>query len=181
MLADRIHRINPSATLEMTAKAAELKRLNQPVYNMSVGEPDFSTPLNIQKAAQFAIANDHTKYTPGSGTHELKSAIVTKIKKDQRIDYPAQGISNQVQENWNKNFKNDIDIVIGQAWWAGNLSYHLESRPKYIGGYLDFVKEKLSPNDGVVYIEDESSKLTKSCPGVSFVTYSLYICMVGTK
>ena len=79
MLADRIHRINPSATLEMTAKAAELKRLNKPVYNMSVGEPDFSTPLNIQKAAQFAIANDHTKYTPGSGTHELKSAIITKI------------------------------------------------------------------------------------------------------
>ncbi len=108
-------------------------------------------------------------------------SLNSKIKKDQRIDYPAQGISNQVQENWNKNFKNDIDIVIGQAWWAGNLSYHLESRPKYIGGYLDFVKEKLSPNDGVVYIEDESSKLTKSCPGVSFVTYSLYICMVGTK
>ena len=103
------------------------------------------------------------------------------VKKDQRIDYPAQDISNKVQENWNKNFKNDINIVIGQAWWAGNLSYHLESRPKYIRGYLGFVKEKLSSRDGVVYIEHESSKFTKSCPGVSFVVHSLYICMVGTK
>ena len=64
------------------------------------------------------------------------------IKKDQRIDYPAKEISNKVQDNWNKNFKNDISIVVGQAWWAGNLSYHLKSRPKYVSGYLNFVKEK---------------------------------------
>ena len=81
-LADRIHRIQPSATLAMTAKAAELKRQNKPVYNMSVGEPDFSTPLNIQQAGEFAIKNGHTKYTPGSGTHELKEAICNKIKRD---------------------------------------------------------------------------------------------------
>ena len=42
--SDRLGRILPSATLEMTAKAAELKRENKPVYNMSVGEPDFPTP-----------------------------------------------------------------------------------------------------------------------------------------
>ena len=52
--SDRIDRISPSATLEMTAKAADLKRLNKPVYNMSVGEPDFPTPDNIQKAGIFA-------------------------------------------------------------------------------------------------------------------------------
>ena len=103
------------------------------------------------------------------------------IKKDQRLDYPAKDISIKVQENWNKNFKNDINIVIGQAWWAGNLSYHLQSRPKFIHGYLNFVKEKFSPEDGIVYIEHESSKLSKSCPGFSFVTNSRYICMVGIK
>ena len=47
MFSERIDRIQPSATLEMTSKAAELKRNNQPVYNMSVGEPDFSTPKMI--------------------------------------------------------------------------------------------------------------------------------------
>ena len=75
IFSERVDRINPSATLEMTAKAAELKRLNKPVYNMSVGEPDFPTPENIQKAGIFAIRNGLTKYTPGSGTYELKEAI----------------------------------------------------------------------------------------------------------
>ena len=103
------------------------------------------------------------------------------IKKNQRIDYPAKEIAKNVQKNWNKNFKNEINVVVGQAWWAGNLSYQLESRPKYIHGYLNFVKEELSPKDGIVYIEGENSKLTKSCPGVSFVIRSRYICMVGIK
>tara|TARA_B100000686_G_scaffold353698_1_gene460349 strand:+ start:1386 stop:2768 length:1383 start_codon:yes stop_codon:yes gene_type:complete len=104
----------------------------------------------------------------------------SKIKKDQRLDYRAEEISREVQKNWNKNFKNDIKIVIGQAWWAGNLSYHLESRPKYIRGYLNFVKEEINPKDGVVYIGDKSM-LAKSCPGALFVIHSRYICMVGSK
>ena len=74
-ITKRLSRIQPSATLEMTAKAADLRRLNKPVYNMSVGEPDFSTPANIQKAGETAIYNNHTRYTPGSGTQELKKAV----------------------------------------------------------------------------------------------------------
>ena len=91
-LSDRIYRINPSATLEMTAKAAELKRANKPVFNMSVGEPDFSTPQNIQNAAKFAIDNDHTKYTPGSGTHHLKTAILDKIQRDNNLKYNLENV-----------------------------------------------------------------------------------------
>ena len=87
VLTDRVGRIQPSATLAMTAKAAELKRNNLPVYNMSVGEPDFSTPVHIQEAAKYAIKNDYTKYTPGSGTHELKQAILQKIKRLRRQLY----------------------------------------------------------------------------------------------
>ena len=78
MFTDRINRIMPSATLEMTSKAADLRRNNKPVYNMSVGEPDFSTPRNIQEAGMFAIQNGHTKYTPGGGTFDLKQAIIKK-------------------------------------------------------------------------------------------------------
>jgi aspartate aminotransferase len=66
----------------MTAMAAELKRLDKPVYNLSVGEPDFVTPLNIQEAGKRAITQNHTKYTPGSGTFELKTAILDKIARD---------------------------------------------------------------------------------------------------
>ena len=51
MLAKRISRIQPSATLAMTAKAAELRAEGKDVLNMSVGEPDFNTPSNIVDAA----------------------------------------------------------------------------------------------------------------------------------
>jgi len=91
-LTSRIHRIQPSATLAMTAKAAELKRNNLPVYNMSVGEPDFPTPKHIQNAGIFAIQNGHTKYTPGSGTRELKEAIKTKFSRDNKLHYSLDEI-----------------------------------------------------------------------------------------
>jgi aspartate aminotransferase len=92
MFTQRINRIKPSATLEMTSKAADLKRKNQPVYNMSVGEPDFSTPENIQQAGIFAIQNGHTKYTPGGGTFDLKQAIITKLSRDNNLSFDLNQI-----------------------------------------------------------------------------------------
>ena len=74
-LANRIHRIQPSATLEMTAKAAELRAKGVEVFNMSVGEPDFNTPSHIINAAIDAMNSGHTRYTPGGGTIALKEAI----------------------------------------------------------------------------------------------------------
>ena len=64
MLTDRIGRITPSATLVMTAKAAELRAAGKPVINLSVGEPDFPTPENIRNAGKRAIYEGHTRYTP---------------------------------------------------------------------------------------------------------------------
>ena len=92
LFSDRVGRILPSATLEMTAKAAELKRLKKPVYNMSVGEPDFPTPENIQQAGIYAIKNGITKYTPGAGTHNLKSAIQKKLQRDNNLTYDLNEI-----------------------------------------------------------------------------------------
>ena len=78
-LSDRISRIQPSATLAMTAKAAELKRNNQPVYNMSVGEPDFSTPLHIQAAGEAAIRNGFT--IPSTGKRQTLSDHCATAKR----------------------------------------------------------------------------------------------------
>ena len=77
--AKRISRIQPSATLAMTAKAAELRSQGKDVLNMSVGEPDFNTPDNIINAAIQAMKDGHTRYTPGGGTKELKLAIQEKL------------------------------------------------------------------------------------------------------
>tara|TARA_B100000902_G_C27293711_1_gene908694 strand:- start:948 stop:2141 length:1194 start_codon:yes stop_codon:yes gene_type:complete len=123
-LSDRIYRINPSATLEMTAKAAELKRANKPVFNMSVGEPDFSTPQNIQNAAKFAIDNDHTKYTPGSGTHHLKTAILDKIQRDNNLEYNLENVivscggKHSLYNACQTLFQTGDEVIIFSPYWV---------------------------------------------------------------
>ena len=91
-IANRISRIQPSITLEMTAKAAELKQAGIDVVNLSVGEPDFDTPINIKEAAHSAIERGMTKYTAGSGIPELKNAIIDKLKRDNNLDYNLNNI-----------------------------------------------------------------------------------------
>ena len=85
--AQRINRIQPSITLEMTSKAAELRKSGVDVINLSVGEPDFDTPQNIKEAAYLAIKQGKTKYTAGSGIPELKDAIIEKLKRDNSLSY----------------------------------------------------------------------------------------------
>ena len=90
MYANRINRIQPSATLEMTAKAAELRSQGKDVINLSVGEPDFPTPKNICDAAIYAMNNGYTRYTPGLGMMELREAICKKLKRDNKLNYSTQ-------------------------------------------------------------------------------------------
>ena len=92
MLSDRIGRIAPSATLAMTAKAAELRSEGIDVINLSVGEPDFPTPENIRNAGKEAIDNGHTRYTPGGGTMDLKKAAAEKMARDNNLHFNPEEI-----------------------------------------------------------------------------------------
>ena len=92
MFTARTTRIQPSATLEMTAKAAELRAQGIDVINLSVGEPDFPTPKNIRDAGIFGIENGHTRYTAGSGTPYLKNAIIEKLSRDNQLDFSHEEI-----------------------------------------------------------------------------------------
>jgi len=79
--------IEPSVTLEITAKAAAMRAAGEKVISFSVGEPDFNTPENIQDAGVEAIRKGVTKYTPASGTLDLKVAICKKLKEDNGLEY----------------------------------------------------------------------------------------------
>jgi len=92
MLANRVSRIQPSFTLEMTARAAELRSQGVDVIDMGVGEPDFNTPENIRMAAKRAMDEGFTKYTPAAGMMELRQAICEKLKRDNGLDYSPQQI-----------------------------------------------------------------------------------------
>ncbi len=91
-IADRLKDIQPSATLALTAKAKLLKKEGKEVINFAAGEPDFDTPQIIKDAAIKAIQEGFTKYTPESGTPELKEAISRKFKKDNNLDYAAEQV-----------------------------------------------------------------------------------------
>ena len=77
--SDRVHRVKPSFTLEMTSKAADLRSKGVDVINLSVGEPDFNTPEHIIQAGKEAMDDGFTKYTAGSGMLELRQAICEKL------------------------------------------------------------------------------------------------------
>lgn len=91
MLSERVKNMKPSATLELTARVAELKRNGVNVISFNVGEPDFNTPDNICREAKRAIDEGFTKYTPVSGIMPLREAICAKLKQDNNVEYtPAQ-------------------------------------------------------------------------------------------
>jgi len=85
-------RVQPSATLAVTAKARELKRQGRDVIGLGAGEPDFDTPDNIKAAAIAAIQRGETKYTDVDGTPELKAAIVAKFARENGLTYTAAQI-----------------------------------------------------------------------------------------
>ena len=90
-VAERLKKINSSSTLAITSKAKKLKSEGKDVVNLAAGEPDFDTPDFIKDAAVEAIRSGFTKYTPSSGTAELKKLITQKLKKDNGLDYsPSQ-------------------------------------------------------------------------------------------
>ncbi len=68
-------------------------------------------------------------------------AYVSISKDDKRTDYPGKEIAIKTQYAWDQQFDTKINVVLGDEWNAGNLSYHLKSRPVW-GGFVE--KEKLS-------------------------------------
>lgn len=86
-LAERLKKINPSQTLAITAKAKKLKSEGKDIVNFAAGEPDFDTPDFIKDAAIEGIKSGFTKYTPSTGTPELKKLISEKFKKDNSLQY----------------------------------------------------------------------------------------------
>ncbi|HET6363715.1 MAG TPA: pyridoxal phosphate-dependent aminotransferase [Nitrospirota bacterium] len=91
-IAKRASAVKPSPTLATAAKAKAMKAQGIDVVDFGVGEPDFDTPENVKEAAKRAIQAGFTKYTPASGTDELKEAVVEKFKRDNGLSYERSQI-----------------------------------------------------------------------------------------
>ena len=91
-LADRVHKVQPSFTLQMATVAAEMRAEGVNVINFSVGEPDFNTPPHIISAGKKAMDEGYTKYTAGPGMIEFRKAICEKLKRENDITYTPADI-----------------------------------------------------------------------------------------
>ena len=91
-VANRVNNINPSFTLQMATKAAEMRSKGIDIINFSVGEPDFNTPKHIRDAAKDALDQGYTKYTAGPGMIEFREAICHKLEKENGISYEPSDI-----------------------------------------------------------------------------------------
>lgn len=139
--------INPSATLAMVGKIAELKKEGKEIIAFNVGEPDFDTPTHINDALIKAVEQQKTKYVSVNGIVELREAICDKLKNDNNLDYdPSQIVvttgAKQALYNSVKTLVNEADeVILPTPCW---VSY--EEMVKSCGGKVVFV-----PTDSKTY------------------------------
>jgi 4-amino-4-deoxy-L-arabinose transferase-like glycosyltransferase len=114
-------------------------------------------------------------------------------KKGQRTDYPGKEIAQLIQIKWDNTFSNEIEIVFGNIWDAGNLSYHLRSKPKWTGGLWHGIKEiPVNTDGGIIVIGDYDGNIfvNKICTISNTLSHVVLlqlkyfnhnICMIGKK
>jgi len=84
--------MSESATIKMAQMARDLKNQGKDVISLSLGEPDFDTPIHIKEAAKSALDEGYTKYTPVPGLMELRQAIVKKFKNENGLEFSTSQI-----------------------------------------------------------------------------------------
>jgi len=91
-LSERLNAMEESATLAMARLSRELKAQGKDIISLSLGEPDFHTPLFIKDAAIQAINDNYTTYTPVAGYDDLREAIAKKFLRDNGLNYSKEQI-----------------------------------------------------------------------------------------
>lgn len=163
--------ITPSMTLEITAKAKQLKEQGIDVIDFGAGEPDFETPEYIKEAGIDAIKKGITKYTIASGTIDLKKAICQKLLKDNGLSYESQqivvsnGAKHSIYNSLCAILNPGDEVIIPIPYW---LSYPEIVRLAYGKPVFLETKEennfKITPKDLENVITDKTKALILNSP-----------------
>ncbi len=172
-LSNRVNRVQPSLTLVISAKAAELKRAGKDIISLGAGEPDFDTPDHIKAAGISAINSGQTRYTAVDGTPELKSAIIEKFKRDNHLSFQNDEIlvsSGGKQSFFNlcQGLLNDGDeVIIPAPYWvsypdmailAGGVPVIIEADiEQHFKITAEQLKAAITPNTKMVVINSPSN------------------------
>jgi aspartate aminotransferase len=123
-LSNRVYKVKPSFTLQMATIAADMKSKGIDVINLSVGEPDFNTPIKIINAGKKAMDDGYTKYTAGPGMIELREAICEKLQRENGILYKPSDIlvsNGEKQSLYNACqalFEEGDEVVVFRPYWV---------------------------------------------------------------
>lgn len=159
-------KIEPSITLDITAKAKAMKDSGIDVISFGAGEPDFNTPKNIQKEGIRAIEEGLTRYTPASGIIELKQAVCNKLKRDNELDYETKNII--ISSGAKHSIYNALmailnpkdEVIFGIPYWVSypELVRLADGVPVYI--------ETKEENDFKFTVNDLNKVLTKNTKAI---------------
>ncbi len=123
-IAEKAARVSPSSTLAIDSKAKAMKAQGIDVVAFGAGEPDFDTPQHIKDAAIEAILAGKTKYTPASGTLELKQAICRKFARDNGLEYlpenivVSNGAKHSLMNIFNAICNPGDEVIIPAPYWV---------------------------------------------------------------
>lgn len=170
-LADRVTKMEPSATIAMNQKSREMKAEGKDVISLSLGEPDFFTPDTIKAAAKKAIDDNRSFYPPIAGVMDLKKAICNKLERENGLNYlPEQVI---VSTGAKQSIANAIlalinpgdEVLLPAPYW---VSYY--EQIKLAGGIPIVIPTDINSEFKVTvellrqYISDKTKMLIYSSP-----------------
>jgi aspartate aminotransferase len=91
-LSSRLDLFAEPETLKMAKLGRELRAKGIDVIDLSLGEPDFDTPVHIKDALKKAVDDNYSHYTPVAGYPDLRDAVCTKLRRDNNLEYKAENI-----------------------------------------------------------------------------------------
>jgi aspartate/methionine/tyrosine aminotransferase len=91
-LADRMHRLGTESAFEVLQRAGELEAEGRKVIHLEIGEPDFDTPAHIVEAAERALRDGFTHYTPAAGIPELREAVAAFFARTRGVEVSADRV-----------------------------------------------------------------------------------------
>ncbi|WP_240624641.1 pyridoxal phosphate-dependent aminotransferase [Aurantiacibacter odishensis] len=157
-LSQALQRIEASPTTAMTDRASELRAEGRDIISLSVGEPDFDTPLHVIAAAKAALDAGDTRYTPVTGTTRLKEAAALHFRRDLGIAAEARDVivtaggKQAIFEALVATVSPGDEVIVPSPWW---VSY--PQMVRFAGGTV--VPLRTSASDGFRFRPSELEAL----------------------
>jgi len=170
LLSQRLNALAESETLAMTKKARELAAQGHKVISLSVGEPDFPTPQYIKDAANKAMEEGFTTYSPVPGYPDLRKAIAEKFKRDNGLNWEMENIvvSTGAKQSIANVLLSIVDpgeeVIIFAPYWVSYIEMVklAEGTPVIVSGGIE--------NDFKVTAEQVAKAITPKTKAILFST-----------